>query len=137
MKQIEVARSLLGVPWRHQGRDPAIGIDCIGLLLLAFDAADDTVYGRNPTNGLLAARCEHHLGPPVADGPLVGDVLLLGFGVAGEERHIGLIANDEVYGGLSIIHTDSVVGKVVEHPFDEKWQRRVRKVYRHREVADE
>ena len=129
MRQVEIARSLLNVPWVHQGRDPAIGIDCAGMLLLAFEATDPTTYGRHPHAGLFEQRCEHHLGPPVDDEPRVGDVVLLGFGWRGPGRHIGIIA-DYIYGGLSIIHTDSVVGRVVEHPFDDKWRRRVRKLYR-------
>lgn len=136
MRQVELARSLLGVPWKHQGRDPAVGIDCAGMLLLSFEVEDDTVYGRNPHAGLFEQRCEAHLGPPVDDEPRVGDVVLLGFGVAGVARHIAILG-DYIYGGLSIIHTDSVVGKVVEHPFDDKWKRRVRAVYRRTEVADE
>ena len=131
MRQVEIARSLLGVPWAHQGRDPAVGIDCAGMLLLAFDVEDDTVYGRHPNEGLFEQRCEAHMGPPVDDEPRVGDVVLLGFGAHGAARHIGIIA-DYIYGGLSIIHTDSIVGKVVEHPFDDKWKRRVRAVYRRR-----
>ena len=129
MKQIEIARSLLGVPWVHQGRDPAVGIDCAGMLLLAFEAQDDTVYGRHPHDELFEQRCQAHMGDPVMDEPRVGDVVLLGFGIRGAARHIAIIA-DYIYGGLSIIHTDSIVGCVVEHPFDDKWKRRVRKVFR-------
>lgn len=129
MRQVERARELLNVPWIHQGRDPAVGVDCAGLLLYAFEAKDDTVYGRNPTDGLFERRCEAHLGPPVTDGIRVGDVVLLGFGHRGPGRHIGIIG-DYPFGGLSIIHTDSVVGRVVEGRFDGRWQRRVRKVYR-------
>lgn len=129
MRQVAIARSLLDTPWKHQGRDPAIGIDCAGMMLLAFEVSDPTTYGRHPHSGLFEQRCEHHLGPPVDDEPRVGDAVLLGFGVRGPARHIGIIA-DYIYGGLSIIHTDSIVGRVVEHPFDDKWRRRVRAVYR-------
>lgn len=129
MKQVEIARSLLGVPWVHQGRDPTVGIDCIGLLLLCFNATDDTVYGRDADPELFEGRAEFHLGPPVDDEPQVGDVVLLGFGHVGRIRHIAIIG-DYPYGGLSIIHTDSIVGRVVEQRFDNKWRVRVRKVYR-------
>lgn len=129
MKQVERARELLDVPWVHQGRNPAVGIDCAGLMLYAFEAEDDTVYGRYPHGDLFARRCEAHLGPPVDDSPRVGDVVLLGFGHRGVGRHIGIIG-DYLHGGLSLIHTESIVGRVVEGRFDERWQRRVRKVYR-------
>lgn len=130
MRQVERARELLNVPWVHQGRDPTVGVDCAGLLLYAFEVRDDTVYGRNPVgDDLFAQRCEAHLGPSVTDGIQVGDVVLLGFGHRGRGRHIGIIG-DYLFGGLSIIHTDSIVGRVVEGRFDGRWQRRVRGVYR-------
>lgn len=139
MKQVSIARSLIGVPWTHQGRDISIGIDCVGLLIFAFEIdleAETTTYGRHPHSGLIAERLEVHFGSPIIDDIKVGDVVLLGFGVNGVPRHVGIIG-DYFHGGLSIIHTDSIVGKVVEHPFDEKWQRRVRAVYRHSGVIDE
>lgn len=129
MRHVEIARSLLDVPWVHQGRNPAVGIDCAGMLLLAHEVGDPTTYGRNPHAALFEQRMQTHLGPPVMDAVRYGDSVLLGFGKRGPARHCGIIA-DYVEGGLSIIHTDSVVGRVVEHPFDDKWQRRVRFVYR-------
>lgn len=30
---VERARSTLGTPWRHQGRDPVTGLDCAGLII--------------------------------------------------------------------------------------------------------
>lgn len=132
MKQLDIARSLLGVPWRHQGRNPTIGIDCAGLLEIAFEVGDENFtagYGRQPHSDLIAKRMEANLGPAVDDEPRVGDAVTLGFGVKGVVRHVGIIG-DYAHGGLSIIHTDSIVGRVVEHPFDEKWRCRVRGVYR-------
>jgi cell wall-associated NlpC family hydrolase len=35
---VSAARSLLGVPHHHQGRDPRFGIDCVGLLVLVAQA---------------------------------------------------------------------------------------------------
>lgn len=132
MTPVDKARSLLGTPWVHQGRNPAVGIDCAGLLLVAFGAHDDTAYGRDPSHGLFEERLIVHLGEPVAGEPQAGDAVLLGFAERGAGRHVGIIA-DGADGRLSIIHTDSVIGRVVEHPFDAKWQRRVRLVFRGRE----
>lgn len=137
MKQLIIARSMLGVPWRHQGRDPAVGIDCAGLLELAYEVTPDNftvAYGRHPHGDLITKRMEFNFGPAIDDEPRVGDAVTLGFGFNGVVRHVGIIG-DYIHGGLSIIHTDSVVGSVVEHPFDEKWRRRVRGVYRRQEVA--
>ena len=33
------ARALVGVPFRLQGRDPALGLDCVGLVGAAMRAA--------------------------------------------------------------------------------------------------
>lgn len=137
MKQLIIARSMLGVPWRHQGRDPAVGIDCAGLLELAYEVTPDNftvAYGRHPHGDLITKRMEFNFGPAIDDEPRVGDAVTLGFGFNGVVRHVGIIG-DYIHGGLSIIHTDSVVGRVVEHPFDEKWRRRVRGVYRRQEVT--
>lgn len=30
---VELVRSTLGAPWRHQGRDPTTGLDCAGLII--------------------------------------------------------------------------------------------------------
>lgn len=40
---VERARQLVGVPFRPQGRDPALGLDCIGLVLAAYDLPPDLV----------------------------------------------------------------------------------------------
>lgn len=127
---IEQARALIGVPWCHQGRNPAVGIDCAGLLILAFDVQSPTPsYGRNPCRGLLEATMEGLLGAPLEEGAEMrpGDAVAMAYG--GPIRHCGLIA-DDIHGGLSLIHTDSILGRVTEHPLDEKWLRRIRRIYR-------
>lgn len=134
MSPVEIARSLIGTPWVHQGRDPSIGIDCVGLLELAYGVRDSYVYSRDPHSGMIDKRMEVHFGKPVMDGARVGDAVSLGFGVSGASRHVAIIG-DYKYGGLSIIHTDSVIGRVVESRYDDKWVRRTRNVYRLRGEA--
>ena len=125
------ARALIGVPWKHQGRHPVVGIDCVGLLVLALGITDIPIpdYSRDPSDGQLEMALEQYLGPPLpVDAQwLPGDVAAMAYGRV--IRHCGLLA-DHVYGGLSLIHTDSQLGRVTEHPLDAKWQRRVRLVYR-------
>ena len=65
------ARNYLGVPFKHQGRNPSIGIDCIGLAQLAardcgIVAPDWTDYARHPAKGLLESRMALVLG--IRDG---------------------------------------------------------------------
>lgn len=128
MIQVERARALLGVPWEHQGRNINIAIDCIGLLVYAFEIdAPIPTYARNPTEGKLEAAMRDYFGPPVTDGIRVGDVVVIAFGKT--LRHVAIVG-DDIYGGLSLIHTDSIVKKVVEHPLDDKWNRRVTETYR-------
>ena len=129
MEQVTRARELLGVPWVHQGRDPVSGIDCVGLLILAFQIHEPYVYGRHPHGGMIGKKLREHFGEPVSGAPSVGDVLELGFGTNGVGRHVAIVA-DYAYGGLSLIHTDSVIGRVVELPLNDLWLRRIRAVYR-------
>lgn len=124
-----VARAWIGTPFRHQGR-AAHGLDCVGLVVLACAAVgrpvdDVTSYGRDPHAGLL----EQHLGAAlrrVAREPRPGDVVACAFPAV--VRHVGIVGEHPL-GGLSLIHTWSRVGRVVEHVFDAQWRRRVRGVY--------
>lgn len=128
-EQIDIARSLIGVPWRHQGRNAAVGIDCAGLLILAFGVrGEKPTYGRNPFQGQMEATLQLYLGQPLAEGAQVlpGDAVAMAY--AGDIRHCGLIAGEP--GALTLIHTDSTLGRVTEHPLDTKWLRRIRQVYR-------
>lgn len=134
MRLDEAARGLLGVPFRHQGRNPAIGIDCIGLIVvaglragLAFPAFDSTAYSEDPALGLLEAHLSAALGTPVAKDSLqAGDIVSIDY--KGETRHVGIVA--EHPHGLSLIHTNMAVGEVTEARINEKWLRRIVGVYR-------
>lgn len=128
----EAARTYLGVPFGHQGRNPAVSIDCIGLLVLAFrdaglsvDAFDCADYGRDPHDGLLEWHLSAAFGSPVS-GLQPDDVVAIAYGRP--IRHVGIIGTDGER--LTLIHTDSNVGRVVEHGIDARWRRRIRRVYR-------
>ena len=79
---VRVARSYVGVRWRHQGRTRA-GIDCIGLVIavahdLGLTDYDFTGYGRVPDGkALRATMCEQM--DLLSTEPQLGDVLLLRF----------------------------------------------------------
>ena len=128
MTPVERARSRIGVPWVHQGRNERCGLDCVGLLLYAFEREDNTVYGRNPHAGQLEARMTAHLGEPLQGDweAQEGDVVAMAY--AGDIRHVGITGL--VDGTLTLIHTDSGLGRVTEHPLDTKWRNRVRMVWR-------
>ena len=127
------ARAYLGVPFRHQGRSAATGIDCVGLLVLAANdcghstVADRTDYGRDPVNGMLEAQLRAAFGAPVAVATMQpGDVAAIAF--MGAVRHVGVIG--EHPDGLSLIHTNSAVGRVTEARIDAKWAKRIVSIYR-------
>jgi cell wall-associated NlpC family hydrolase len=129
----EAARRYLGVPFKHQGRDPAVGIDCVGLGQLAcrdcgVAVPDWTDYARHPHAGLLESRLRAVFGPPHSDMQ-PGDIVAMRFaGDRGPVRHVGIVG--EHPHGLSLIHTDSRLGRVVEHRIDDHWRARIAGVYR-------
>jgi cell wall-associated NlpC family hydrolase len=128
---IIIARTWLGVPFRHQGRNK-LGVDCGGLLICIGQQAGLTIippatYSMSPDINLvrraLDANCT--VIPLAAAQP--GDVLLLAF--AGAPQHVGLMTD------IGLLHAWAKPGKVVEHRIDEQWQRRMVAAYTHNEVT--
>ena len=135
MAWIAAARAMLGLRWRHQGRDPQRGVDCAGLLVCAMRAigrpvADVSAYGREPYRNTLERIMREGFGDPVPlDGMRVGDAVMLNFR-NGDPSHVGILA-DYPYGGLSLIHAYARgVRKVIEHRLDEEWAGYIFEVYR-------
>ena len=140
MTAVDAARAYIGVPWVHQGRNPAIGIDCIGLLVLAFGPslgdATPADYSRDPHGARLESELQARFGAPVVEArasrPIElatlqpGDIGVLSYG--GPVRHVGLIG-DHAH-GVSLIHTDSRLGRVVEQRIDDRIRRMIRLVFR-------
>jgi uncharacterized protein YijF (DUF1287 family) len=114
-------------------------MDCIGLIAYSQSYPMEKLpfYPRDPYNNELEKNLDRIVGLPVivcAAGVqrsdlLAGDIVAMAY--AKHVRHVALIADHPAYAGhLSIIHTDSNVGKVTEHILDQKWLRRIRRVYR-------
>lgn len=137
------ARAYIGVAFGHQGRNPRVAIDCIGLLVLAcrdvgwwhYADQDYTGYSRHPHQGLLEQHLDRIFGPPVCLRPNLadlhyGDVVALRYG--GPVRHVGIVGEQD-YGGKTLptlIHTDSQLGRVTEHRIDAAWLEKIVRVYR-------
>lgn len=114
------ARELVGTPFRLHGRDPATGLDCVGLVHAAIAAA-----GGNPVPprgyGLRNLAIEGWL--PLADrsglipaaAPIhAGDVLLIALGFG--QHHLVIVSDvDEV------IHAHAGLRRVVCQPRDPAW----------------
>lgn len=139
---IERARFLasLRVPFVHQGTTLQ-GIDCVGALAYILEYEGEIpAYPRDPVNGELESELERELGTPLIEvnraRPLTDasqlracDVLSMQY--AGPTRHVAIvIPHINLKGVFSIVHTDSNVGHVTEHILDEKWLRRIVKVWR-------
>lgn len=123
------------VPFLHQGRD-FNGIDCVGALVYAEEYKGDIpAYPENPVNGELERNLVRVYGQPTFVRPfdyallLPGDILSMQY--AGPIRHVAMVVpHVSIPGALSIVHTDSNVGRVTEHILDHKWLRRIVKVWR-------
>lgn len=129
------ARSMIGVPWRHQGRKPW-AVDCAGLVVLSLAAAGwpnaitaPARYGREPWDDMLRRTLVEHFGEPISGDWMPGDVALFRWG-KGEPSHVGIIA-EHPHGGMSIIHASNL-RNVVETALSGRMLECVEEVYRPR-----
>jgi hypothetical protein len=115
----EAAEALVGAPFRLQGRDPASGLDCVGVVTASLRACGRTViepngYGlRNrtiaPLLDLAAANDLHETDGPTAPG----HILLVR---PGPGQHHLLIA-----GHSGFIHAHAGLRRVVAQPGPLPW----------------
>lgn len=124
---VRAARGLVGVRFVHQGRDPAIGLDCVGVAIGAARACGLSVldregYGRAPGDdhaqtGLIAVIAAQPCLRRVQRPPAAGDLLIMQF--ARVPHHVAIC------GGDTVIHALGSIGRCVEHPIDATWRRRI------------
>ncbi len=139
MKQriIFEARTWLGTSFCHQGRlkkslNNNGACDCLGLIMqvaksldlkttrkFPFVLLDRINYSSIPDGNELKLELDNHL--IKIDSPEEGDITLLSF--LGQPQHLAFIGQDN--SNLTLIHAYMPLGKVCEHIFDQKWQRRV------------
>lgn len=129
---VREARTWLGTKYAHQHREKGAAVDCAGVLTmtgaaLSLSTFDVTDYSTYPEGMRLLTMCgEHMTRIPVADLKPADAVVLR---IRRGPQHIGIVA-DYALGGLSMIHADSVIGRVVETPLDGRWMARVVAAYR-------
>jgi cell wall-associated NlpC family hydrolase len=123
---IDHARSLLGVPFKHQGRS-ARGMDCVGVLIdlskylqLGYQDMKQR-YNTNPQTYVIRDELEKYLDPVPIKEMQPGDIVIMR--ILGNEPHVGILAEYE--GERTLIHSYQTVGKIVEHRLDAKWLRRI------------
>ena len=117
----EAAAGLVGCPFRLHGRDPATGVDCLGLVLVALVACGRSAAftGDSSLRMRSVAGLVHNapaLGfAEVAGKWRAGDIILFS---PGQQQHHLAIAN----GSGSIIHAHAGLGRVACAPPPTEWQ---------------
>lgn len=119
------ARAYLGTKYHHQGRLIRVGVDCIGILVgvgrtCGAEIEDCTNYSNQPDGKTLIEQCEKNL--KREDGVVPGRIGIFAFD-SGMPQHAAIFTP---YG---MIHTYTRVRKVVEHVYDEYWQKRLHSVW--------
>jgi len=128
-QSMSAVRACIDTPFHHQGRSPGVGIDCIGLIIIAMIAAnikvnDRTDYGRRPDKDSLINALEEHGATPIEkEAARAGDVLV--FRYDNQPQHVALATSEN-----TMIHSFAPAGKVVETHMGDYWKRRIVTAYR-------
>jgi murein DD-endopeptidase / murein LD-carboxypeptidase len=115
-RAVRRARACIGSPFRLHGRSAATGLDCVGLVALAYDIIDVAPDGYALRNGegdrweAVLDRCfSRRLGP----GLQSGDILFMHGGP--NQFHLG------IWDGDGLIHADTRIRRVVQSPGRVAW----------------
>lgn len=115
---VAAARGAIGARFRVHGRDPAFGLDCVGLAGLAMRAAGFS--GHIPDGYALRGGDARSMTEALdASGLLrgrqaqAGDLALFETGAA--QFHLAVIVDD------GIVHADAMLRRVVERPGPPPW----------------
>ena len=113
----EHARALVGMRFRPQGRNPEIGLDCVGLVLTVFEIAPDAVRRNYRMRGDHGAEIERELRRFFSRARVgqrrPGDLMLLA--VSPDQFHFGICT------GAGFVHADAQLGRIVETPRSPPW----------------
>mgnify|MGYP003393085784 CR=1 FL=1 len=122
---VEAALSLQGVRFRHQGRDAATGIDCVGLLVVVGDIIsypqifDVEAYRRVPSASVIRETLEKNCDEIPLSEVRQGDIYLMRIG-GRKPRHAAIRISDEidVQQGKEplLIHANGAKGNVLIEP---------------------
>ncbi len=126
----EAAGATIGCPFRLYGRDPAIGLDCVGLVLFGLRAIglnihDPQPYALRNKDISLQLTVASKMGLAELDSEIgIGSILLLKVGPA--QHHLGVISSR-----IGLLHAHAGLGRVVETPLYSLWP-----IVRHWRLAD-
>ena len=130
---VELARSWIGTPYRHQAAVCGAGADCLGLIRGVWCG----LYGQEPEavpaytpdwsepqgeERLWSAALRHLRAGPPGQPVLPGQVLLFRMRDGAVAKHLGIAAG--LNGQTSFVHSYSGHG-VVESPLSDPWRRRI------------
>jgi lipoprotein Spr len=115
---VTAARGCVGTRFRPQGRVAKVGLDCVGVVLIAARAAGVralrvpayTLGGEHDAAlaaGLAAAGCRR------VAAPQDGDVLVIA--PSARQRHLAIVTP------AGVVHAHAGLGRVVEGPRDGDW----------------
>ena len=114
------ARALVGVPFRLHGRDPATGLDCVGVVAAACraggrDAALPAAYALRSRRAPAPAAHAARLGLAPAAGPVKpGDVIMVRPGPC--QHHLAIATASQRF-----VHAHAGLRRVVEGPLPAAW----------------
>jgi hypothetical protein len=141
---IACARRFSGVRFMHQGRSMS-GLDCLGLLIITaqtlglsfsgepMETLDIPTYGTRPDTLLLKHKLDTHLMPIARNEICAADIVVLK--VDGLPQHLALITDYPMQDELGMIHAYAPARQVVEHRYDQHWQRQTYLAYRMPQLA--
>jgi len=115
---LATARAMLGTRFRLHGREPAFGLDCVGLVCVAFAGAGIVISA--PTGYRLTSGRRSDFDQAAQAAGLVG-VTHAGLGDAmlcridARQWHLGIRSD------VGLIHADAGLGRVVERPGAMPW----------------
>lgn len=115
----KAASRFIGVRFQLHGRDPKVGLDCIGLLACSLEAIGSLPvvpqgYRLRNASHLRWLKCAQHSGlVPVQGRITAGDILLIKPGPG--QQHLLIVENAN-----SVIHAHAGLRKVVRQAVDPK-----------------
>lgn len=118
---VAAARACVGTPFRPQGRVPGLGLDCVGVVLVAaaagHGAAVEWCLPHYRLGGNHDAQLEatlKALGCTQTDTAEAGNLLV--FAPRPRLRHLAILTE------LGVVHAHAGLGRVVEGPLSGDWQ---------------
>ncbi len=126
---IDFARTLLGVPFHHQGRHARLGVDCVGLLVLTAQHFGLTMhdlkgYSRQPDGVTLERELSSCLEATTMAEAQPGDVVTFWMRSRDRIQHAAILTD------RGMVHTWAIARRVVEHGINFEWQSQMAHFYR-------